>query len=180
MNDQVIIAVANAITAQAETLKALIEALPRETRKAVAEKVEKVKDTPKAAPVEVQVEQPVVAVAPVVPQVVQAVVQPVQVPVAPVVAPAPVVSQVVEPVVAPATVAAPAPAPAPATAPQTACPITDHKGLLNYTMTRYRTLGPIKGAEIQQVLTGLGYSNINDVKQEHYAAYYAGCEAIQA
>lgn len=176
MNDQVIIAVANAITAQAETLKALIEALPRETRKAVAEKVEKVKDTPKAAQVEVQVEQPVIAVAPppVVPQVVQAVVQPVQVPVAPVVAPAPVVSQVVEPVVALAPVAAPA------AAPQTACPITDHKGLLNYTMTRYRTLGPIKGAEIQQVLTGLGYSNINDVKQEHYAAYYAGCEAIQS
>lgn len=176
MNDQVIIAVANAITAQAETLKALIDALPRETRDAVAEKV---KDTAKPAAVEVPVEKPSVQAVPVAP-ITQAIapVPPVQA--VPVAIQQPI-QVVTEPVVAQQVQAAPAiQQPIQQPIQQTAsCPINDHKSLLTYTMNRYKELGPIKGAEIQGILTGLGYTNINDVKPEHYAAYHSGCEAIK-
>jgi len=33
---------------------------------------------------------------------------------------------------------------------------------------------------IQNVLTGMGYQNINDVKPEHYATLFAGVEALKA
>ena len=69
---------------------------------------------------------------------------------------------------------APAPPPAPA-----ACPITDGKSLIDYVMGAYRAMGPQKGAGIQNVLTGLGYQNINDVKPEHYATLYAQVEALK-
>jgi hypothetical protein len=76
------------------------------------------------------------------------------------------------PTFAPPVVAAPAPAVGGA-------PFADGKGLLTYVMAAYQALGPTKGAEIQKVLTGLGYSNINDVKPEHYAAFHAGIEALK-
>jgi hypothetical protein len=72
--------------------------------------------------------------------------------------------------VAPAPVAAPAPAGA---------PFTDGKGLIDYVMASYKALGAAKGAEIQGVLVGLGYQNINDVKPEHYGALFAGVEALK-
>lgn len=84
-------------------------------------------------------------------------------------APAPVV-----PVMpAPPSFVAPAPA-APAGA-----PFSDPKGLIDYVMTSYKTLGPQKGAQIQTVLTSMGYGNINDVKPEHYGALFAGVEALK-
>ena len=98
------------------------------------------------------------------------------------------------PVVNPNTVtisAAPAPVPAmPAppsfVAPAPAAPVTlggapfsDPKGLIDYVMSSYKALGPQKGAEIQKVLTNLGYGNINDVKPEHYGALFAGVEALK-
>ena len=92
---------------------------------------------------------------------------------------------VAAPVVAPAP-AMPAPptfapaAPAPVAAPSAAAPFTDGKGLIDYVMAAYRTMGPQKGAQIQTVLTGLGYANINDIKQSDYAALYAGVEALKA
>ena len=105
---------------------------------------------------------------------------------APVVAPAPLAPPAAAPVTAPA-VAMPAPpsfvAPALATAPvpqaAAGAPFTDGKGLIDYVMSAYKALGPQKGAEIQGVLTGLGYQNINDVKPEHYGALYSGVEALK-
>jgi hypothetical protein len=78
---------------------------------------------------------------------------------------------------APPAFVAPAPAAAPA---PTGAPFADPKGLIDYVMNAYKALGPQKGAQIQGVLTGLGYQNINDVKPEHYAALYAGVEQLKA
>lgn len=97
-------------------------------------------------------------------------------------------------VVVPAPVAAPAPAPvaapvaampapptftAPPPAAPTGAPFSDAKGLMDYVMSAYKALGPQKGAQIQQVLTGLGVSTINEVKPEQYAALFAGVEALK-
>ena len=108
-------------------------------------------------------------------------------PAAPVVNPAPAPAAP-----APAPVAAPAPAaaapampapptfqPAPAAPAPTGAPFSDPKGLIDYVMSAYKALGPQKGAQIQTVLTGLGYGNINDVKPEHYGALHAGVEALK-
>jgi hypothetical protein len=109
-------------------------------------------------------------------------------PVAP--APAPVVQAapviVNQPLVTPVSVAAApvmpepptftAPVAAPAT---TGAPFSDGKGLIDYVMGAYKALGPQKGAQIQGVLTGMGYQNINDVKPEHYAALHNGVEALK-
>ena len=108
-------------------------------------------------------------------------------------APAPVVAPVAAPVVAapavtvtvpeaPAAPAMPAPPtfqPAPAAPAATGAPFSDPKGLIDYVMSAYKALGPTKGAQIQQVLTGLGYGNINDVKPEHYGQLFAGVEALK-
>ena len=101
-------------------------------------------------------------------------------------APAPV-AVVPAPVAAPAPVAPPVaamPAPPTFTAPPvvapTAAPFSDAKGLMDYVMSAYKALGPQKGASIQQVLTGLGVSTINEVKPEQYAALFAGVEALKA
>ena len=84
---------------------------------------------------------------------------------------------------APAPVAAPA-MPAPPTFAATPvavapAPFSDGKGLIDYVMNAYKALGPQKGAQIQGVLTGMGYANINDVKPEMYGALYAGVEALK-
>lgn len=92
---------------------------------------------------------------------------------APVAAPAPVAPPVAA-MPAPPTFTAPPPA-APAGA-----PFSDPKGLMDYVMNAYKALGPQKGASIQQVLTGLGVSTINEVKPEQYAALFAGVEALKA
>lgn len=92
-------------------------------------------------------------------------------------APAPVATPVAAPVAMPA-----APsfvAPAPVAAPAAGVPFNDPKSLLEYVMGAYKTLGATKGAEIQGVLTQLGYQNINDVKPEHYAQLHAGVEALK-
>ena len=86
-------------------------------------------------------------------------------------------------VAAPAPVAAMPAAPsfvAPVIAPApTGAPFTDAKGLMDYVMNVYKELGAAKGAQIQNVLVGLGYQNINDVKPEHYAQLHAGVEALK-
>lgn len=74
----------------------------------------------------------------------------------------------------PAFMAAPVAAPVAAGA-----PFTDGKGLIDYVMSAYKALGAARGANIQGVLTGMGYQNINDVKPEHYAALFAGVEALK-
>jgi hypothetical protein len=82
--------------------------------------------------------------------------------------------------------AAPPPPPPPTTPPVTApapessgAPFVDAKGLIEYVMLTYKNLGPQKGAQIQSVLSGLGYQNINDVKAEHYGKIFAGIEALK-
>ena len=76
----------------------------------------------------------------------------------------------------PTFAAAPAPA---AAAPVQGAPFTDGPGLIQYVMGAYKDMGPTKGALIQGVLTQLGYSNINDVKPEHYGSLYQGVEALK-
>ena len=93
------------------------------------------------------------------------------------------VAQQFAPAVAPAPTAMPtlptfAAAPTPA-APVQGAPFTDGAGLIAYVMAAYKEMGPTKGAQIQGVLTGLGYQNINDVKPEHYGALYQGVEALK-
>jgi hypothetical protein len=59
-------------------------------------------------------------------------------------------------------------------------PFSDGKGVIDYVMSAYKTMGPQKGAQIQNVLIGLGYQNINDIKPEHYGALYQGVEQLKA
>ena len=102
-------------------------------------------------------------------------------PVAPV---APVAPQFTAPsAAAPAMPAPPTFAPPAFTAPAApvapSAPFSDGQGLIAYVMAAYKEMGPTKGANIQGVLTSLGYQNINDVKPEHYAALYQGVEALK-
>lgn len=101
-----------------------------------------------------------------------------QAPAAPVqVAPVPVA--VVAPVAPVVAMPAPPAFVAPAPAAPAGAPFSDPKGLIDYVMTTYKSLGATKGAGIQNVLVSLGYQNINDVKPEHYAALYAGIEGLK-
>ena len=93
-------------------------------------------------------------------------------------APAPVVAPVVA--AAPVMPAPPTFAPVAAPAPVAGAPFADGKGLIDYVMGAYKAMGAQKGAMIQNVLTGLGYQNINDVKPEHYGALFQGIEALKA
>jgi hypothetical protein len=79
----------------------------------------------------------------------------------------------------PAVVAMPTFAPTPTVPVASGAPFVDGKGLIEYVMGAYKAMGPQKGAAIQGVLTQMGYQNINDVKPEHYAAFYAGVEALK-
>ncbi len=81
---------------------------------------------------------------------------------------------------APPTFAPPAfAAPVPAAPVAPSAPFTDGQGLIAYVMGAYKEMGPQKGANIQGVLTSLGYQNINDVKPEHYGNLYQGVEALK-
>ena len=81
---------------------------------------------------------------------------------------------------APPTFAPPAfAAPAPAAPVAPSAPFSDGQGLIAYVMAAYKEMGPQKGANIQGVLTSLGYQNINDVKPEHYGNLYQGVEALK-
>ena len=109
-------------------------------------------------------------------------------PVAPVMQYAPNPAPAASATFAPPVAAAPAmpappmfapPAPAPVAPAPTGAPFTDTAGLIAYVMAAYKEMGPQKGANIQGVLTSLGYQNINDVKPEHYAGLYQGVEALK-
>jgi hypothetical protein len=191
MNDQVIIAVANAITANAEVLKSLIDALPRETKAAVEKRVSK--NTPVEASVAIaEPTTPAVVAAPVAP-VVAAPVAPVVVsttpsaamppapfpnvvPVAPAAVTTPVQVAVPTVAVAPVTPAAVA---QPAAVSPSSVPFSDHANMLKWTMDKYTKLGPELGKQIQDVLNSLGTKNINDVTPDKYAAFFNGVESIK-
>ncbi len=102
---------------------------------------------------------------------------------APVAAQAPAPVAVPAPVPAPAGIMPPPPVfvapPPPAPVAPAAAPFSDQKGLIDYVMGAYKALGPQKGAQIQNVLIGMGCTNINDVKPEQYGALYAAVEALK-
>ena len=101
-------------------------------------------------------------------------------PAAPVAAPAPVINPAIPAVAqmpAPPTFTMP-PAAAPVQQSQSV-PFTDPKGLMDYTMAAYQEMGATKGAAIQQVLASLGHANMNDVRPEQYAQFYAGVESLK-
>ena len=59
-----------------------------------------------------------------------------------------------------------------------ACPFNDSKGLIAYCMEKYRTLGPIKGGMIQNILLEMGVSNIGVLPADQYVAFYNRVEAL--
>lgn len=101
--------------------------------------------------------------------------------------PTPVAQDVPQQPAVPATlyhegVASPDPTATPATPATPAiseAPFTDNPGMVNYVMEAYNQLGPEKGARIQEVMSQLGLTNINDTKPEQYAALYQGIEALK-
>lgn len=95
-------------------------------------------------------------------------------------APAAVQAPAPEPVITVSTMpAAPFPTPAaPAAASPSKAPFTDQRGLVTYTMGKYKSLGQEKGARIQDVLKSLGISNINEVPVEKYQAFYDAVEQL--
>jgi hypothetical protein len=163
MNESTIVIIAEAILSNTRVLEKLIDALPVEVKTAVQQKVVNVAQPAPVAPAPAPVVQAVAAPAPApampAPPVFTA-------PVAPAPAPTPT---------APVINAAPAPAVA---SPSEKAPFTDAKGLIDFVMSAYKALGPQKGAGIQNVLTGLGYQNINDVNPAHYDAMFAGVKAL--
>ena len=78
----------------------------------------------------------------------------------------------------PTPMPAPAPVPIPAAASAPAAPFTDAAGLMAYIKDKYRALGPIKGALIQNVLTEVGCRNVNDVTPGNYGLFYQKVEAL--
>ena len=95
---------------------------------------------------------------------------------------APVAQQFAAPVAAPAPTMPALPtfaAPVVQSAPNPGAPFADGPGLIAYVMGAYKEMGPTKGAQIQGVLTTLGYQNINDVKPEHYGSLFQGVEALK-
>ena len=115
--------------------------------------------------------------------------QPVPVPVPVVAVPAPVVAAPVMPALPVFTPAAPTPTapvmaiPTPvavaAPTPVSASPFSDKNAMMDFVMTSYRALGAEKGAKIQDVLTAIGYKNINDVPVEKWADLKTGVEALK-
>jgi len=97
--------------------------------------------------------------------------------------PAPAPAPAPEP--APAPIPAPIPAPAPdpvfipaPVTPLLGAPFTDHKGLTEYCMRKYGELGPVKGGNIQAVLTEIGCKNLSEVTPDKYAAFFVKVEAL--
>lgn len=145
-----ILVIAEAILANTQILKLLLDKLPDAVKAEVAHAVNQV--TPVAAPV-VAAKKPVEVEIPVlVPAKVEA---------------APIPAVVITPVVVPA-------------APVATCPITNGKELMDFVMSAFKSMGPEKGARIQEVLQSIGCAAINEVRPDQYAALYAGIEALKA
>jgi hypothetical protein len=59
-----------------------------------------------------------------------------------------------------------------------AAPFTTPNEMIAWVTTKWRTLGPVKGAEIQTVVQSLGFENINELTPDKYAELYAKVEAL--
>lgn len=95
-------------------------------------------------------------------------------------APAPVV---IEPVAAPAPAAVQMPAlptfmAAPA-APVKSAPFSDSKGLMDYVMATYTSLGAEKGSKIQDIMVSMGFEHINDITAASYGLFFEKVEALK-
>jgi predicted amino acid racemase len=51
---------------------------------------------------------------------------------------------------------------------------------MQYVMAAYQAMGPVKGANIQGILTNMGCTNINEVKPEQYGQLYSAVEQLKA
>ena len=165
MDTDVILTIAQAILANTKVLQTLVESLPKEVQAEVAKTVTKT-----AKPVAIQdvVKAEIVSgnVSPIASQ------------------PLPNVQTVVTPSVG--VVTAPAITPMVTTLNTTTdtksttdVPFANQAELTAFVMDTYKSLGPIKGAKIQEVLNSVGAKNINEVKPEMYAAVKAGVEALK-
>lgn len=66
------------------------------------------------------------------------------------------------------------------TAPVTSDPAFANKqAMMDFVLSSYKALGTEKGAKIQDVLTGLGFRNINDAPPETWGALKAGIDALK-
>lgn len=75
--------------------------------------------------------------------------------------------------------AIPTPVAVAAPTPVSASPFSDKNAMMDFVMTSYRAMGAEKGAKIQDVLTAIGYKNINDVDPAHWGALKSGIEALK-
>lgn len=57
-------------------------------------------------------------------------------------------------------------------------PLTDGNSVMAYCVEKYRTLGPVKGAEIQTVLAALGHTNVATLRPEQYDEFYIRVEGL--
>ena len=178
LSNDVIITIAQAIIANANVLQSLVDHLPVETKEAVASVVTPAPAAQVVKPKKVEKVEPAPVVAAPLP-----VIEPVAAPVPVVATPAPVVQAAAQ--MPPPPVFTSVVNPLNTTTDtksmgNVAAPFSDPKGLLAYVIASYNALGAQKGAGIQQVLVANGYQNINDVQPDHYAALYAGIEALKA
>ena len=58
-------------------------------------------------------------------------------------------------------------------------PFKDKSAMMDFVMSSYRALGAEKGAKIQDVLTAMGYANINDVPADKWAMLKSGIESLK-
>lgn len=178
LSNDVIITIAQAIIANANVLQSLVDHLPVETKEAVASVVTPVPAAQVVKSKKAEKVEPAPVVAAPLP-----VIEPVAAPVPVVATPAPVVQAAAQ--MPPPPVFTSVVNPLNTTTDtksmgNVAAPFSDPKGLLAYVIASYNALGAQKGAGIQQVLVANGYQNINDVQPDHYAALYAGIEALKA
>jgi hypothetical protein len=65
-----------------------------------------------------------------------------------------------------------------APAPASHVPFFDQSGLVEYTMAKYKELGPTKGASIQPLLLAMGYDSLKKLPPEKFAEFHALVEAL--
>lgn len=60
-----------------------------------------------------------------------------------------------------------------------ASPLTDAASVMVYCMEKYRTLGPIKGGLIQEVIVALGHTTLAALRPDQYPEFHSRVEAIK-
>ena len=92
--------------------------------------------------------------------------------------PVPAVAPAPQPAPAPAAFPMPPAVPTPPPAPAVSQPFADEKAVMAYVMEKYKTLGPVKGGMIQQVLLELGHQTMGSLRPDQYAEFKAKVEAL--